>query len=84
MVNGDETLDDLLELNHCCQGCDGGAGIGPPWPFSISQADRAALPAAGQTMVELWRYFDDALDAADFAWPLDKVEVELCNGRGLT
>ena len=84
VVNGDETLDDLLELNHCCQGCDGGAGIGPPWPFSVSQADRADLPAAGQTMVELWRYFDDELDAADFAWPLDKVEVELCNGRGLT
>jgi hypothetical protein len=76
-------LDDLLELNHCCQGCDGGAGIGPPWPFPLSQADRADLRAAGQTIADLWRYFDDGLDASDFAWPLDKTDIELLSERSL-
>ena len=79
----DEDLADLLELNHCCRGCDGGAGIGPAWPLSWQQPpERLAGFAAKQTLPNIWRCFDETLAAADFDWPLDQVKTTiLSEGR---
>ena len=80
-----ENMYDLLELNHCCRGCDGGAGIGPAWSFLLQKpADRVEGLAARQTLPDLWRYFDENLDAADFAWPIDQVKTELLNEGRIT
>jgi iron only hydrogenase large subunit-like protein len=79
----DEVLADLLELNHCCRGCDGGAGIGPAWPFSLQQPpERLMGSVAKQTLPNVWRCFDETLAAADFAWPIDQVKTTiLSEGR---
>jgi hypothetical protein len=80
-----EMLQDLLELNHCGQGCDGGAGIGKAWPFpKLQPTDRIEGLATRQTLPDLWRYFDENLDAADFAWPIDQVDTELLNEGRIT
>lgn len=81
----DEVLADLLELNHCCRGCDGGAGIGPAWPFSLQQpAERLGGLAAKHTLPNVWRCFDESLAAADFAWPLDQVKTTILSEGGKT
>ena len=73
-----EMWQDLLELNHCCRGCDGGAGIGPAWPFPLQQASgRTVGLAAKRTLPNVWRCFDEKLDAADFAWPVDQLKTEM-------
>lgn len=73
-------LHDLLELNHCCRGCDGGAGIGPAWPLPLQQPpDRLGGLAAKLTLPNVWRWFDDNLAAADFAWPIDQVPTDKRN-----
>lgn len=62
---------DFLELNFCRNGCDGGAGIGPPWPcVKESGGDRIMFDQMNAKSL-LTKKFCEGVNIGDFSWEID-------------
>ena len=81
--NGGDAVD-LLELNHCRNGCDSGAGIGPAWPFPQQQEafrHSAETNLDGDEAVSFASH--EGLRPEDFFWREHFESAELSNhGKG--